>query len=358
MSSSNATTLSPFISIAPGRLCLFGEHQDYLGLPVIAVALPLFCRIQVTPTTTSSSILTLRFQETTWTVDREHLPPRQIVQEGDNLDFMLAALHEVIDAGWTIQWGANCLSETDIPLQSGCSSSSAFCVSWVHVLAMLSHQSITPIELAKMAHRAEVVHFASPGGTMDHVTSALGGILRIGPGMWDFEQLQPPREGVWVLADSGQPKDTLGHLQRCKQDRLDILEQLHGNWDEKSENLSDDETLLLQATRTNRNMEQHAFQEWNTASGQALGGWMDQHHCALRDGLHLSTTRLEHMRTAALLAGAWGFKVVGSGGGGCGIAWSPNMSVVKVANAMKGAGAIQTWIVSTPSEGAHISILA
>jgi galactokinase len=24
----------------PGRLCLFGEHQDYLGLPVIAAVPP------------------------------------------------------------------------------------------------------------------------------------------------------------------------------------------------------------------------------------------------------------------------------------------------------------------------------
>ena len=23
----------------PGRICLFGEHQDYLGLPVIALAI-------------------------------------------------------------------------------------------------------------------------------------------------------------------------------------------------------------------------------------------------------------------------------------------------------------------------------
>ena len=25
----------------PGRICLFGEHQDYLGLPVIALAISL-----------------------------------------------------------------------------------------------------------------------------------------------------------------------------------------------------------------------------------------------------------------------------------------------------------------------------
>ena len=30
----------------PGRICLFGEHQDYLGLPVISMAIPLYSTIK------------------------------------------------------------------------------------------------------------------------------------------------------------------------------------------------------------------------------------------------------------------------------------------------------------------------
>ena len=32
--------------ITPGRICLFGEHQDYLGLPVIALAISLHSKIK------------------------------------------------------------------------------------------------------------------------------------------------------------------------------------------------------------------------------------------------------------------------------------------------------------------------
>ena len=39
----------PFTTSAPGRLCLFGEHQDYLGLPVIAMAINRRCRLDWTP---------------------------------------------------------------------------------------------------------------------------------------------------------------------------------------------------------------------------------------------------------------------------------------------------------------------
>ena len=31
--------------VTPGRICLFGEHQDYLGLPVIALAISLHSNI-------------------------------------------------------------------------------------------------------------------------------------------------------------------------------------------------------------------------------------------------------------------------------------------------------------------------
>ena len=303
-------------------------------------------------------------------MDLDHLPPKQQVinqnddGEEDELDFVLSAVHEVMEAGWDIQCGADCISETDIPLQSGCSSSSAFCVAWVQVLAHLSNHvssstklALSPVQIAQMAHRAEVVHFGSPGGTMDHVTSAVGGILRIGPGMWDYMHLDQPREGVWVLADSGQPKDTLGHLKRCKSDRLTILEKLGGDWDNNSEkqHLTSDEIVLLEATRTNRDMERRASTEWNTASGQDLGGWMDEHHRALRDGLLLSTPRIERLREAALQSGAWGFKVVGSGGGGCCVAWTSNETASQVGRAMEDAGAVKTWILSRAFQGAHVT---
>ena len=36
-----------FTVSAPGRVCLFGEHQDYLGMPSIVMAINLRCRIEI-----------------------------------------------------------------------------------------------------------------------------------------------------------------------------------------------------------------------------------------------------------------------------------------------------------------------
>ena len=84
---------------------------------------------------------------------------------------------------------------------------------------------------------------------------------------------------------------------------------------------------------------------------------MDQHHVALRDGLHLSTPKLEALRSAALASGAFGFKVVGSGGGGCGVAWPSSLQNAQaVSQAMLDAGAKNTWIIEHPCGGAQLVV--
>ena len=361
-----------FIVEAPGRLCLFGEHQDYLNLPVIASSLPLKCRIHVQPDA-GGRVLTLRVpvlnQVKKYNLDQ--LPPRQGVSSATTAkdfepDFALASIYEALDDGWTFESGADCESTTDIPLQAGCSSSSAFCVAWSLVLARLAgHEKELlddPIKLAQRAHRAEVTHFGAPGGTMDHVTSAVGGLLRIGPDPWAAERFKfdKDREDCWVLAYSGDPKDTFGHLHRCKNARLKLLDKLNGDWDADTSGieLTEDEQSLLSATLVNRDMERKAAEvlRGGSASGQELGKMMQRHHEALRDGLLLSTAALDKLMKAAIDEGAYGFKVVGSGGGGCGVAWTSKEKATKVKMSMHDAGASQVWVIESPGTGAGLFV--
>ena len=36
-----------FTVSAPGRVCLYGEHQDYLGMPSVVMAVNLRCKINI-----------------------------------------------------------------------------------------------------------------------------------------------------------------------------------------------------------------------------------------------------------------------------------------------------------------------
>ena len=47
------------ISKAPARICLFGDHQDYLGLPVIACAINKYMSVEGVPNNTNYLLFSL-----------------------------------------------------------------------------------------------------------------------------------------------------------------------------------------------------------------------------------------------------------------------------------------------------------
>ncbi|MGB1480208.1 MAG: galactokinase family protein [Flavobacteriales bacterium] len=337
----------PFVSFAPGRVCLFGEHQDYLGLPVIAAAIPLGCRLVVRPR--ADGVWSFRTPKLgfSWTCHVNDAVSQVPEREPGPGAFLRAGLAEALAAGWDVGCGAEVVAHVDLPVQAGLSSSSAMVVAWVNALARVAGVRLTSMELARQAHRVEVLHFGEPGGHMDHVASALGGIHRI-QSDWSVEEFEDLAEGVWVVVDSGEPKDTRGHLTRCKTLRRALVDRHGGAWMAPDsvprwETMTAEDQTLWNATWGNLSLESQAAREWSEPA--RLATWMDAHHGHLRDGLGLSTSRLEALRAAALEAGAWGWKVVGSGGGGCGLAWVPSSKSEAVHAAVRQAGAQASWSV-------------
>ncbi|NIR01699.1 MAG: GHMP kinase, partial [Gemmatimonadales bacterium] len=68
-----------------------------------------------------------------------------------------------------------------------------------------------------------------------------------------------------------------------------------------------------------------------------LGELFTKHHEQLRDGIRVSTPKIDRMLEAALEAGALGGKINGSGGGGCMFAYAPGREA-EVAEALERAG--------------------
>ena len=346
--------VTPFVSFAPGRVCLFGEHQDYLGLPVIAAAISLGCRLVVEPQTSGLWTLSTPSLGFTWQCHVDDAIAAQPESSPGPSDFLRAGLHEALKAGWDVRCGGVVTGHVDLPVQAGLSSSSALVVAWIQALARVAGVALAPRELAAMANRVEVLHFGEPGGHMDHVASAVGGTLRIHPD-GSTTSMNALEDGAWVVVDSGQPKDTRGHLTRCKTQRQQLVSAQGGEWCAPEAlptwtGLSKTEQRLWQATWQSKALEERASGQWS--SSRQLAGWMNDHHAALRDGLSLSTPRLEAIGRAALDAGAWGWKLVGSGGGGCGLVWCERGKTSAVHRAVREVGAKASWTVG-PSKGAH-----
>ena len=164
-----------------------------------------------------------------------------------------------------------------------------------------------------------------------------------------------PKLGAFVLGDSGEPKDTMGILQRCRDNRLTIIQKLkiqnpdfdlHScDSDFNAEGLKDDEKVLLEGTIRNRDLLRQALQELekNEPDHELIGKLLSEHHPVLRDVLKVSTSKIETMLDAALNAGALGGKINGSGGGGCMFAIAPD-NPQAVAEAIEKVGGEATII--------------
>jgi galactokinase len=316
-------------------VCLFGEHQDYLGLPVIPSAISLRVVMEGVPRDDREVIL--------------HLPDigseERFSLDGTlayrvERDYFRSAVNVIRREGYTFAHGMECTVRGTIPINSGTSSSSALIVTWINFLARMSDQrrELTPMELATLAHRAEVVEFGEPGGMMDHFSTAFGGILAI-----DFQPAVRVEKfraqlGTFVLGDSHEPKDTKAILSRVKDGVLQIAKRLvrqdpsfslHtvspaelGSFTQK---LTPEERELLAGTLENRDLTREAriLLSAPAIDHRQLGALLNAHQDVLRDILKISTPKIDRMLAAALAAGAHGGKINGSGGGGCMFVYAP-----------------------------------
>jgi galactokinase len=344
----------------PGRVCLFGEHQDYLHLPVVPCAISL--RITIDARHCNEAIIRVHLPDIG---SEDVFPIGEMIPYVAERDYLRSTVNVLLKHGYTFSRGVECTVRGTIPINAGTSSSSALIVSWVNVLTRLSDQrlALPAKDIAILAHAAEVLEFGEPGGMMDHFSTAFGGILAI-----DFEpEIEVERFdihlGSFILGDSGEPKDTKGILARVKNRVLEASARLSEHHPEFSLHTADEETIhhygdelsrdereLLYGTLRNRDITREARRmlSHSTLDHAALGKLLSEHQGVLRTVLRISTPKIDRMLTAAIEAGAYGGKINGSGGGGCMFVYAPD-DPLRVARAIAEQGG-KAYVVH-PDEG-------
>jgi galactokinase len=340
----------------PGRVCLFGEHQDYLRLPVIPAAISL--RIAIEGETQDSHRVDIALPDIGKNISFTLSDPIVYAEERD---YFRSGVNVLRKAGYEFPHGISCTVRGQIPINAGTSSSSALTVSWINFLAHVSdrRQELTAGEIALYAVRAEVEEFGEPGGRMDQYSTALGGVLALSfhPEQ-TLERLFPPFK-TFVLGNSRQPKDTKRILARVKGGVLAIAEKLGHQPDPFSlfdthideldrwrKLLSAEEMKLLRGTLRNRDItiEALGFLRASPLNEEKIFALMSEHQAILRDVLGISTPKIDRMLDAAMHAGASGGKINGSGGGGCMFVYAP-ADAEAVADAIRREGG-DAFIVS------------
>ena len=329
----------------PGRICLFGEHQDYLGLPVISMGISLRSIIKGNKRQDQQVIIhkpDLGETESFSLNDLNYTKPR---------DYFKSGIKICQREGLAFTSGFECEIISNIPIQAGTGSSSSIMVGWVQFLCNMADKPADwdQQKIGELAYNAEVREFNEPGGMMDQYSSAMGHLIYLKSIPKIYIRQLNLNLGTFVLGNSREQKDTMGILQRCRNLRLNIIRKIkisnpifdlhnyNNNVDLSA--LDDQERILFDGTIQNRDILKNALPELEKSkpNHRLIGQLLSDHHQVLRDVLNVSTPKIESMLNAALNAGALGGKINGSGGGGCMFVYSPE-SPEKVAEAIESVG--------------------
>ena len=320
---------------APGRICLFGEHQDFLSLPVIACPINLYISVMGTPR--DDTVFTVEMPDVN---ECDQFNGAEEIEYRYDLDFVRAATNVVRRAGVHIVTGYDCQISGNIPINAGTSSSSALVVAWVRFLLATQngHADVDPAEVAHMAYQAEVPEFSAPGGMMDHYASAMGGLLYIDTRDPVCAERLPASVQGFVLGNTGVRKDNNAILAESREatrtgfrelteriDGFDLYTTPIAEIEAHLDSLDADVARRVHANVVNRDICQEARRvlSADVVDEQRLGELLFAHHEQLRDGIGVSHPRLDELLDAAMDAGALGGKLNGSGGGGCMFAYAP-----------------------------------
>jgi galactokinase len=191
-----------FVSRAPGRLELLGNHIDYNGGPVLAAAIDRDAVCLVRSTTTGGlTVLFADFDSAPIKLDPNQLRDwRSTATAIEPVDYA----HGVIAAGLvrdgSIRSGLVISVAGDVPIGFGLSSSAALCVA----LTLAMH--IDPPAGRDLVLRAqEAEHRAgSPCGTMDQSASVGGNVILFDGASVSWTSIEPNLgDYVFAVADSG-----------------------------------------------------------------------------------------------------------------------------------------------------------
>ena len=349
------------VSRAPARVCLFGDHQDYLELPIIACAIDRYIEIRGVP----NDIEEFRFD----LLDLSSIRSFSIHETFDNLekgDHIVSVLRVLRRYGCVPDRGYTITIQGDIPINAGLSSSSAVVVAWIRFLlkAFGSSQEITNEFIARIAYEAEVIEHNSPGGKMDQYTIAIGDIIYLKTDdSSEFVKIEKRLKGL-IVAESGTPKDTVGLLGDRKGKALDSIRMVKESFpdfelhhaklydvEQYLKVLSPEFKPIFYAAIENHDITQEAFQvlQQEKIDYERLGLLMSQHHTVLKYLLKITTPKIDEMIEAALNAGAYGAKIVGSGGGGSICAIAPEQKQQEVVDAIQKVSGQNAYLVEVTS---------
>ena len=357
---------------SPGRICLFGEHQDYLNYPTISMAISKYIYLQAE-----------RISEPKFLINQPDIDTSIEIQlnSGEleytsNRDYLVSGYNQFIRKNCKFEKGYKIKITGDIPINAGVASSSALVIAWLYFLNLISDKGLDSFQIALEGYNTEVKEFEEGGGMMDHFNSVFGNLIFLKP------EIPKPNLFVYnltlegfVLGNSKEKKTTVDDLLKTKNATLKafkILKDIMPDFNQFCTKLEDIKPYLTNLKKVykqkiigniiNRDItfdakelidEQYSLitekKLLNTNIGfyQKLGNLLNLHQQQLNENIQISTEKINKMILNCLKSGAFGGKINGSGFGGTMFALFPNNEQL-IKNAIEEVGG-ESYIIETSS---------
>ncbi|UCG89668.1 MAG: hypothetical protein JSU57_04115 [Candidatus Heimdallarchaeota archaeon] len=333
-----------FIS-SPGRICLFGEHQDYLGLPIIPMAinkrLKLHYQLSKRPTN-------VKFHSNQIKHSEELVLTQSPQITGSPYDYLKAAFLYFWEE-LNLFLPSRLLIDSNIPIRAGMSSSAALLTTIVFLISNIILKYNSNAEaIAEIAYFCEHDILGISCGRMDQYACSLGGIFHMtAQEKPHITFLHTLRKAYFIIGNSGIERNADIPLKKVQQD---IFKALKNSNNPKLDELTEVDIKSAKLPRLQqkrllgiigiRDNTQAAFEGLRRTNVDLnyIGRLLTNQQFHLRENYQVSHPKLDAMCKTAADNGALGTKLTGAGFGGCMFALAAEKE-----NAIRIREALQTY---------------
>ncbi len=316
---------------APGRVNLIGEHTDYNEGFVFPAAIDLEIRVAFVPTSDGRVHLTRHD-----TGEREEMAiDADRPADGSWFDYVAGVLRELRAAGLAPQ-GIRGIIDSTLPMNAGLSSSAAIELASAWALLGDGARDVAPMDLARLAQRAENGYVGVNSGLMDQFASACGvagAALFLDCRSLDWRPVPLPDDLALVVLHSGSPRRLASSEYNVRRAQCEAGVAAIAEVEPSVRSLRDVTPELLAAAedrldpivlkrcrhvvaeneRVGRTVE--ALDAGDLAT---VGEMFGASHASLRDLYEVSSPELDALvEIATGVAGVVGARMTGAGFGGC-----------------------------------------
>jgi galactokinase len=331
---------------APGRINLIGEHTDYNYGFALPIALPERTVVSFRPADIDSIVVRS---------DREPAPVRLLLKTipGDVAGwaaYVAGVVWALQGAGHRVPGGAMSITG-GVEVGSGLASSAALECATLGALLAATGQSISRVEQARVAQRAENEYVGAPTGLLDQLAILFAEPRRAQ--LIDFDSLtvesvafDPDARGIALLLINS--RATHQHADGEYAARRSACERAAAHLGVSSlRGVQDRGPSALQGVSdpVDARRARHILTEnqrvldvvdaLDDSDFAEVGRLFTASHASMRDDFQITTEQLDLIADTAVQAGALGARMTGGGFGGCVIALVDNTKVNAVRAALR-----------------------